>query len=156
MDLDNLSMFLMSPKPANLVEALAHSGSALIDVCLQRALVPNLSKKARQRRQATSVPKAPRSSQQDLRGAERRGSLEMPLVVRCRAKLRIVPTYRHFGGYLHHNALLFDPLLATVLSYGSGSWTGVGSQHISVLSSGVGQMACQMLHPRFCYDMHSG
>ena len=43
-------MFLMSPKPANLVEALAHSGSALIDVCLQRALVPNLSKKARQRR----------------------------------------------------------------------------------------------------------
>ncbi|CAE7812872.1 unnamed protein product [Symbiodinium necroappetens] len=99
--MDDLSMFLISPDAQSLIRALDFGASSLIDACLQRALVPNLAKGKTE----AIVQLHNKGARRERRKIFGEGQGEIPLSCRMwtGARLRIVPVYRHLGGFLQHN-----------------------------------------------------
>ena len=98
--MDDLSMFIVGASASSLTTDLVKGTSALIDACLQRALVPNLSR-GKTEAMVQFHGKGTRKARQyifgDCNGAVPLECQQWPL-----ARLRIVPTYKHLGGYLQH------------------------------------------------------
>ncbi|OLQ00794.1 hypothetical protein AK812_SmicGene16487 [Symbiodinium microadriaticum] len=162
--MDDLLLFLLAPDSSTLLRTLSFGAASLLDACLQRALVPNLSR-GKTEAMVHFCHKGSRQARRHLYGAL---NGELPLACRLwpEATLRIVPTYRSaqawdafrrrkqklFGSPLvpvQDKSLLFDSLVATVLFYGSGTWPAVTEGHQRSLTSVLRQMACQMLRPKF-------
>ncbi|CAE7566086.1 unnamed protein product, partial [Symbiodinium sp. CCMP2456] len=99
--MDDLSMFLMSPDAPSLIAALNFGASSLIDACLQRALVPNLSR-GKTEAIVQLHSKGAKATRRRIFGDEE-GTIPLSCRLWKEAKLRIVPVYRHLGGFLQHN-----------------------------------------------------
>ncbi|CAE6922405.1 unnamed protein product [Symbiodinium sp. CCMP2456] len=99
--MDDLSMFLMGEDAPSLTKALGFGTSSLIDACLQRALVPNLSK-GKTEAIVQLHGKGAKSERRRIFG-EDDGTLPLSCRLWQGAKLRVVPVYRHLGGFLQHN-----------------------------------------------------
>ncbi|CAE7553939.1 RE2 [Symbiodinium sp. CCMP2456] len=99
--MDDLSMFLMSPDASTLVTALNFGASSLIDACLQRALVPNLSK-GKTEAIIQLHGKGAKETRRQIFG-DKAGAIPLSCRLWADASLRIVPVYRHLGGFLQHN-----------------------------------------------------
>ncbi|CAE7404568.1 unnamed protein product [Symbiodinium sp. CCMP2456] len=99
--MDDLSMFLTAPDAPSLVRALDFGASSLIDACLQRALVPNLAKGKTEAIMQLHGKGAKGTRKQIFGDAQG----EIPLSCRLwdGARLRVVPVYKHLGGFLQHN-----------------------------------------------------
>ena len=99
--MDDLAMFLTSPDAALLLRDLRVGASTLLDACLQRALVPNLTR-GKTEAIVHVCGCGARRVRSDIFGP---GDGSVPLECRLweAARLRIVPVYRHLGGYLQHN-----------------------------------------------------
>ena len=99
--MDDLSMFFQGTTSDALVRSPGFGASALIDACLQRALLPNLS-----RGKTEAVVRLVGPGASKLR-KEIFGNADGEICLSCRlwpgARLRVVPTYRHLGGFLQHN-----------------------------------------------------
>ena len=99
--MDDLVMFLTSPNAYSLLGDLKVGASTLLDACLQRALVPNLTwgkTEAIVHVLGTGAKKV----RSEIFGAHG-GSVPLSCSLWPDARLRIVPVYRHLGGYLQHN-----------------------------------------------------
>ena len=102
--MDDLLLFLLAPDSSALLQTLRFGAASLLDACLQRALVPNLSR-GKTEAMVHLCHKGSRQARRHLSGAL---NGELPLTCRLwpEATLRIVPTYRHLGGVLTHNGSL--------------------------------------------------
>ena len=99
--MDDLVMFLTSPDASLLLRDLKTGASILLDSCLQRALVPNLT-----RGKTEAIVHACGPGARKIRSAifgTGGGNVELDCRLWEDARLRIVPIYRHLGGYLQHN-----------------------------------------------------
>ena len=99
--MDDLSMFLQEERADSLLRNLRFGASALIDACLQRALLPNLS-----RGKTETIVHLVGVGSGNLRKTvfgEDGGELSLSCRLWHKARLKVVPTYRHLGGFLQHN-----------------------------------------------------
>ena len=99
--MDDLVMFLTHPDAPSLVRNLKTGASNLLDSCLQRALIPNLTRGKTEAIVHACGPGA-RKIRSDIFGPGG-GHIELACRLWEDARLRIVPIYRHLGGYLQHN-----------------------------------------------------
>ena len=99
--MDDLVMFLTHPDASSLIRNLKVGASTLLDSCLQRALIPNLTRGKTEAIVHACGPGA-RKVRSEIFGADG-GSVELACRLWEDARLRIVPIYRHLGGYLQHN-----------------------------------------------------
>ena len=106
--MDDLSMFVVGNDAATLVSDLAQGASTLIDACLQRALVPNLSR-GKTEALVQFHGRGTHQARQTVFG-EHAGSLPLTCRLWPSARLRIVSAYKHLGGYLQHNGGLRQEL----------------------------------------------
>ncbi|CAE7570985.1 CPK1, partial [Symbiodinium necroappetens] len=99
--MDDLAMFFTSPDAFSLLRDLKFGASALIDSCLQRALVPNLS-----RGKTEAIVHLSGAGAQKVRTSifgDDGGHVPLSCSLWAEARLRAVPVYKHLGGYLQHN-----------------------------------------------------
>ena len=99
--MDDLAMFLTSPSACSLLTNLKIGASALIDACLRRALVPNLSRGKTEAILHVNGYKA-RQVRSQVFGTDA-GHVPLDCEMWDSARLRVVPIYKHLGGYLQHN-----------------------------------------------------
>ncbi|CAE7440432.1 CPK1 [Symbiodinium sp. KB8] len=99
--MDDLVMFLTSHDASSLLGNLQVGASTLLDACLQRALVPNLTRGKTEAIIHVLGPGA-QKIRSKIFGPEG-GSLPLHCKLWPEARLRVVPVYRHLGGYLQHN-----------------------------------------------------
>ena len=99
--MDDLVMFLTSKDAPSLLRDLQVGASTLLDACLQRALVPNLTRGKTEAIVHVLGPGA-RKVRSEIFGPQG-GSIPLHCKLWQDARLRVVPVYRHLGGYLQHN-----------------------------------------------------
>ena len=99
--MDDLVMFLTHPDAPSLIRNLKLGASTLLDSCLQRALLPNLTRGKTEAIVHACGPGA-RKIRSDIFGPGG-GSIGLTCRLWDNARLRVVPIYRHLGGYLQHN-----------------------------------------------------
>ena len=106
--MDDLSMFIVSDNAENLVGYLTKGTSTLLDACLQRALLPNLSR-GKTEAMVQLHGKGTRRVRQTIFG-DNNGAIPLECRLWPDARLRIVPAYKHLGGYLQHGGGLQQEL----------------------------------------------
>ncbi|CAE7795803.1 unnamed protein product, partial [Symbiodinium sp. CCMP2456] len=102
--MDDASFLVEAPSARDLPSVLQIMGRAVIDSCVARALLPNLDKG---KTEFVASPVGPGSR---VVRAELFSGQEPKLCLGCRlwpsASVRLVPTYQHLGGFIHHDATL--------------------------------------------------
>ena len=106
--MDDLSMFVLSDSAEKLLGDLTKGASILIDACLQRALLPNLSR-GKTEAMMQLHGKGARKARHNAFG-EREGSLPLDCRLWPQARLKLVPAYKHLGGFLQHGGGLRQEL----------------------------------------------
>ncbi|CAE7762327.1 unnamed protein product [Symbiodinium sp. CCMP2456] len=102
--MDDASFLIASPNAGALAGAMEATGRAVVDACASRALLPNLD-----RGKTEFIACALGPGSRKVRATLFAGS-EPKLSLHCRlwpsAQVRLVPTYQHLGGFIHHDASL--------------------------------------------------
>ena len=106
--MDDSTFLITAPRASDLPEALKATGKAVIDSCVARALLPNLDK-GKTEFVASPIGAGSRSVRKEL------FALPEPVIpLHCRlwesAAIRLVPTYQHLGGFIHHDSTLVREL----------------------------------------------
>ena len=102
--MDDATFLVASPLAATLPQALASTGSAVVDACVGRALLPNLD------RGKTEFIACPIGSGSRQVRKQLFSGCEPCIQLGCRlwegASVRIRPFYQHLGGIIHHDTSL--------------------------------------------------
>ena len=106
--MDDATFLVSATRSVDLENALRATGSAVVDACLGHALLPNLD---RGKTEFVAAPTGPGS--RSVR-ANLFGGIEPGISLMCRlwpqARVRLVSSYQHLGGYIHHDTSLIREL----------------------------------------------
>ena len=102
--MDDATFFVACDSATCLPESLTSTGSAVLQSCVARALLPNLDK-GKTEFIACAIGSGSRKVRRQLFSAP-----EAAIATSCRlwkdARVRLVPTYQHLGGLIHHDGSL--------------------------------------------------
>ncbi|CAE7840215.1 unnamed protein product, partial [Symbiodinium microadriaticum] len=102
--MDDATFFVACDSAASLPESMASTGSAVLQSCVARALLPNLDK-GKTEFIACAVGPGSRKVRRQLFSMP-----EATIRTSCRlwadASVRLVPTYQHLGGFVHHDGTM--------------------------------------------------
>ena len=106
--MDDATFLVVADTAAALPGAMATTGKAVLDACVSRALLPNVDR-GKTELIAHVVGAGSRGVRKDLFSLPD-ASLAIPCKLWEGASIRLVPTYQHLGGFIHHDASLVREL----------------------------------------------
>ncbi|CAE7640812.1 unnamed protein product [Symbiodinium microadriaticum] len=120
--MDDATFLVVADTAADLPGAMAITGKAVLDACVSRTPLPNLDR-GKTELIAHVVGAGSRGLRKDLFSLPD-ASLAIPRKLWDGAHIRLVPTYQHLGGFIHHDkAILYESLILSILLHG---WLAAG------------------------------
>ena len=127
--MDDATFLVVADTAADLPGAMAITGKAVLDACVSRTPLPNLDR-GKTELIAHVVGAGSRGLRKDLFSLPD-ASLAIPRKLWDGAHIRLVPTYQHLGGFIHHDASLVRELRHRV----GAAWKAFNARKKRVFSS---------------------